>query len=237
MLRDVNHWLQIAGTAVDALLLARILLLRLHRTYLFITLACVLAVFFDGVELWLGAESREFGRVFVYSRFLYAFVYPVAAADVWEEVKGQLSRLRRVGIIRLSSSLLLATIFGLIVSSFASSDDNGDVLVTTFAVVLWAASSAASLAFLWSMRRVTIAQKIELPHNTSVWLTFWGLSLLGEVIACFLVIIVPLFRASIMDALDLLLNCYGILIALWCVWRLRGISSSKLPTAPESASL
>src|SRR5579875_1216112 len=103
MLNQVNHWMDFVGTAVDCALLLRILLLRLHRTYLFITLAAVLAVFFDGILLWLGPDSREFSRVFIYSRFLYIVVFPAAAWDVFEEAKGPVASLRRLGMRRLVS--------------------------------------------------------------------------------------------------------------------------------------
>jgi hypothetical protein len=51
MLSQLNHWMQYVGVAVDALLLLRILTLKLHRSYVFITLASVLAVFFDAIAL------------------------------------------------------------------------------------------------------------------------------------------------------------------------------------------
>ncbi len=237
MLTQVNHWIEVAGAAVDALLLLRILQLRLYRTYLFITLASVIGLFFDSVGLWLGTDSHESVRVFLYSRFLYAFIFPAAAYDVWEEVKTQIARIRKFAMFRLVASLTLAAIFGLIIAGFAGNEESGsETLVGTFAIILWAAASTASLAFLWSLHRLARAQKIALPNNTAVWLLFYQLSLAGEVVACFLIIIGAQFNTFVTNALDLALNLYGILITLWCIWKLRALVSD-VPSAPENASL
>ncbi len=237
MLTQANHWIEIAGVVVDAVLLLRILQLRLYRTYLFITLACVVGLFFDSVGLWLGTETRESVRVFLYSRFLYAFIFPAAAYDVWEEVKAQIARIRNLASFRLVASLTLAAIFGLIIAGFAGSEENGgENLVGTFAIILWAAASTASLAFLWSLHRQARAQKVVLPNNTSVWLLYYQLSLAGEVVACFWIIIGSQFNGFVNNTLDFSLNLYGILITLWCIWKLRALTSD-VPSAPENASL
>ncbi len=226
MLGQLNRWIEIASTAVDVLLLLRVLQLKLHRVYVFITLSCVLSVFFDGLMLWFHADSAEFGRIFLYSRFLYAFVLPAAAYDVWEEIKPQIVRIRRFAVFRLASSLILAGILGLIIVGFAGNEDSGsDTLVLTFAIIVWAASSTASLAFLWSVHRLSRAQKVTLPSNTSVWLRFFQLSLAAEVLVCFFVILHPELGAFVNMVVDVVLGIYGIAIALWCVWRLRASDS------------
>ncbi len=238
MLTQTNHWLEFVATAIDAALLLRILTLKLHRTYTFITLAATLAVFLDGVMLWLGSDSKEFTRVFVYSRFLYAFVFPAAAWDVFEEIKAQVAKLRRLAIFRLISSLILAAIFGFMITGFASIEDQngGPALGPTLALVIWAASSTASLALLWSMHRAIRAQHIELPRNTLVWLIFFQLSLIAEVLACLFTIAGPLLSAPVPDVLALLLSLYGIGITVWCIWKLRALPSD-VPSAPEQAKL
>jgi hypothetical protein len=226
MLSQLNHWIEIVSTAVDALLLLRVLQLKLHRVYLFITLSCVLTVFFDGLMLWFHADSREFERIFVYSRFLYAFVLPAAAYDVWEEVKAQIVRIRRFAIFRLVSSLILAAVLALIIVGFASNEEgSGYGFLATLAIIVWAASSTASLAFLWSVHRLARAQNTTLPGNTSVWLLFFQLSLAAEVFACFLIITNQQFNPFVNALLDISLGIYGILIALWCAWKLRAAHS------------
>ncbi len=236
MLDQVNYWMDIGGTVVDGLLLLRILQLRLHRIYFFITLAAFLSLFFDGVMLWLGARSHEFVLVFFYSRFLYAFVFPAAAYDVWEESKSRIANIRRPAAFRLVSSLLIASILGLIITGFAGNDDAGEgVVLGTFAVILWAASTTASLAFLWSVHRLTRAKNIELPSNTAVWLLFYQLSLVGEVVACVLMIIDQQFSPFVSTVLEVSLGVYEIAITLWCIWHLRALSSD-VPSAQEGAT-
>ena len=238
MINNAEHWMEVAGAAVDALLVLRVLQLRLQKTYMFITLACVLALGFDGVALWLGAESREMGRFFIYSRFLYAFVYPAAAFDVWEEVQAQVGRLRKVALLRLVASLVLAAVLGLIIASVASGEESPeDTALASFAVIVWAASATASLAFLWSMHRLTRAGKIELPHNTAVWLLYFQLALAAEVLTCFLTIIWRGFSPFATTAIDISLGLYGILITLWCVWKLRARKPSQVPSTPENSVL
>ncbi len=237
MLTQVNHWIEAAGVAIDALLLLRILQLRLYRTYLFITLACVVSLFFDSVGLWLGTDSRESVRVFLYSRFLYAFLFPAASYDVWEEVKTQIAQIRRFATFRLVASLTLTAILGLIIAGLAGNEENGsETFVGTFAIILWAAATTASLAFLWSLHRLARAQKIALPNNTAVWLLYYQLSLAGEIIACFLIIIGAQFNGFVTNAFDISLNLYGVFITIWCIWRLRALASD-VPSAPENASL
>jgi hypothetical protein len=236
MLDHVNYWMDIGGTVVDGLLLLRILQLRLHRIYFFISLAAFLSLFFDGVMIWLGPRSHEFVLVFIYSRFLYAFVFPAAAYDVWEESKSQVANIRRPAAFRLVSSLLIASVLGLVITGFAASDDAGEgVVLGTFAVILWAASTTASLAFLWSVHRLARAKKVELPSNTAVWLLYYQLSLAGEVVACLLLIVDQQFSAFAGAVLDLSLGIYEIAITLWCIWHLRALSSD-VPSAHEGAT-
>ena len=239
MLNQAIHWLEIVGTAVDAILLCRVLLLKLHRVYLFITLACVLAVFFDVViDLWLHDSSVEGVRVFLYSRFLYAFVYPAVAWDVFEELKPQIAKVRRIAIGRLISGLFFAVIFGLLASLFVQGTEGAEpAFVTTLALVLWAGSSAATLAFLWTLHRVLRSAKVERPNNTSVWLIFWELSLLAEIANCFSGLTLQVFRNQLAeDILNVVFLLYGIGITAWCILKLRGLPPD-VSSAPANANL
>ncbi len=224
MLTQITHWLDVSATAIDALLVARILQLRLQRVYLWVTLACVLAVLFDGVELWLGANSEENRRVFLYSRFLYAIVYPLVAWDVFEEMKNQVSKLRRLGIARLVSGLFFAALFGFIMTLFVSTDQQGET-TGVLALILWAGSCAATLAFLWSLRRGLKTQKMTPAHNTFVWMTFYQLVLAAEVLACFGQVAAAFLNARALDIVNVCFVIYGIAITIWCVTKLRRIPS------------
>ena len=237
MLTQANHWLEFVGTAVDAILLGRVLLLKLYRSYVFITLGCVLAVFFDAVALWLQPDSKSSANVFIYSRLLYSFLFPLIAWDVFEEMGAQIAKLRRLAIVRLISGLLFACLFGVMVSLFVDTNDpNGDsAVVPTLGLLLWAGSSTATLAFLWTLHRQTRAQKIELPNNTYVWLLFWQLSLLAEVLTCVWFLVASLVKNHAVEAgISLLFLLYGIAITAWCVLKLRAIASS-VPSAPANA--
>lgn len=243
MLNQANHWMEIAGAAVDGLLVFRILMLRLHRVYLFITLFCLVGVFFDGVQLWLGVGSPEDIRVSLYSRFLYAFLFPLAAWDVFEEVKTEVAKLRRLAIIRLISGLIFAAIFGLIASAFyGDSDASGEsAQLYVLAVIIWAGASTATLAFLWTLHRQIRAHNIICPNNTFVWMLFFELTLVAELLNCLEVIVYPVINSAFLtqtakDFVDLLFLSYGILITAWCILKLRGIASG-VPSTPENASL
>jgi hypothetical protein len=188
--------------------------------------------------LWLGSDSKEFTRVFIYSRFLYGFVFPAAAWDVFEEIRTQVAKLRRLAIFRLISSLILAAIFGFAIVGFAGVEDEsgGPGLAPTLGFVIWAAAATASLALLWSMHRAIRAQHIQTPRNTFVWLIFFQLTLIGEVFACLFTISAPLLNAAARDLVQFVFSLYGMAITVWCVLKLRAIPSD-LPSAPEKAKL
>lgn len=238
MLEQTTYWLSIAGTAVDALLLARVLLLKLQRVYVFITLACVLILLFDVISIWLWSDAETRDRVFLYSRFLFVLVYPLVGWDVFEEVKSEVSNLRRMAITRLVSGLFFATLFGFLMCLFAEPGDHEGQpgMFMTLAVVAWAGAVAATLALLWSLNRVMKAQRIARPHNTAVWIIFWQLALLQELVACFCSFLLPLLHNQAADILTLILLIYGIVITGWCVLKIRAIPSG-VPSAPANASL
>lgn len=239
MLEQAEHWLEIAGTAFDGLLLLRVLQLRLHRVYAFLTLACGLAFFFDCVALWLGNDSPENVRVFLYSRFLYLFIYPLVAWDVFEQVGHQIGKLRRMAMGRLLSGLILTSVLGLLIAGSTEGGDapTGSALVGTVAVILWAGASTASLAFLLTVHRVLKAQKLELPNNTFVWMRYFELSLLAEVINCFSSLMISFVKSPQgIQIINLSFLCYEITITAWCLLRLR-IIPSDVPSASEQPGL
>lgn len=231
MLNQVTHWIEILGTAADVLLLCRVLSLRLHRLYLFITLACVLAVLFDGVTLALRNDSRANFQVFLYSRFLYAVVFPLVAWDVFEEIGPQIARLRRFALTRLVSGLIFAIMFGFIMGAFIqTSDDSASPLLVTMALVLWAGASTAALAFLLTIHRVLKAQLQGLPNNTNVWLRYYELSFATEALYCFVSVLIQGVRIDWFgDAVAIAFMTFGISITSWCIWKLRALPSSMAP--------
>lgn len=239
MLSQVTHWMEILGTAADCLLLCRVLLLRLHRVYLFVTLGCVLALLFDVTALLLRSDAQGDFRVFLYSRFLYAVVYPLIAWDVFEEMKGQIAKLRRFAAARLASGLFFAILFGLVMGTLVDNDDasaNSSMLIT-MSLVLWAGASTASLAFLITIHRVLRSQPVGLPPNTNTWLYFYELSFGAEALYCFLTVLNPMMRVSWMnDAIAIVFISFGVAVTGWCIMRLKAIPSGLSP-APENARL
>ena len=170
-------------------------------------------------------------RVFLYSRFLYAFVFPVAAWDVFEEFTPHLAKLRRLAISRTITSLVLITLFGLALSAFLASGNDADdsTFLKTLAVFVWTGSAAASLSFLWVMHKEMRAQKLSPPRNTFVWLVFYELILLGEIVNCFLLQISGVFSPAGAEILTLALLTYGMSVTLWCAIKLRALP----PEAPS----
>ncbi len=236
MLDQTNYWVNIAGTAVDALLLGRVLQLRLQRVYLFITLACVLVLLFDGIDIWLWSEADTRLRVFLYSRFVFAVAYPLAGWDVFEEMNRQVLKMRKIAAAKLISGLIFAMIFGFIVTAFVVPGDTSGqpAMLATLGLVAWAGSAAATLGFLWTLRRVLRAQKIPRPNNTSVWMTFWMLVLLAELVSCFCSLALPFFKSAAADIVTLILLLYGIAITSWCILKLRAVPSDVSSPASEN---
>jgi hypothetical protein len=238
MLIQLNHWMEYAAAAIDVVLLLRVLALRLQRTYVFLTLACVLAVLFDVAVLSLPPDSPERARVEVYSNLLIAFVFPLAAWDVFGEIATSMAAVRRTAILRTLTSLLMVTFFGVLLASptFKSEDPTNLTFVVTLTVIVSTGSATGCLTFFWAMRRAFRLQKITLPHNTFVWLLFYALLLAGQILTWLLVLLEQSFNLSsaavASQCITLSLNTFGIAITLWCAVRLRA-----LPKDVPSASL
>ena len=230
--------MEIAASAFDAILLLRVLALRLHRTYQLITLACFLEVFFDGIGLWLGNDSPEMARLFLYDRFLYAVLFPMVVWDVFEEVKSQIDKIRKLAVARLLSGLILAALFGCVLTLVGvTSEENGEQsLIATMGLVLWAGSSTACLSFLWTLHRRIRTDKLEAPRNTFVWMIYYELVLLGELTSCFFLIVAPFLNKNVEEAINLVFLLFGMTITGWCIIKLRALPSD-VPSAPEKASL
>ena len=238
MLDRTTYWVCIAATALDALLLGRVLQLKLQRVYMFITLACFLAFLLDLTTIWLWAETEARLRVLLYTRFLYGFVFPMVGWDVFEEMRSQISKLRKLAMGKLISGLIVGTILGSLVAVFVAPTDGGGAgLLVTLAVVIWAGSATSTLAFLWTLNRALRGHKLERPNNTAVWAAFWQLELAAEVIFCFSVLLIPLLKNQTADGVvGLLFPIYGMAITAWCVFRLRAVPSD-VPSTPASANL
>lgn len=231
MLNQAIHWIQMAGTVVDGLLLLRVLQLKLHRTYVFLTLFCAVEFFFDVASWVLGWDSRAVEHIFFYSQFLYAILFPLMAWDVFEEMPKPILRLRRALGPRLITGIFVSAIFGLLVyGTFDVNDGNGALAITEMTgMVVWTGSTSASLAFVWSLYRLLRRQQIGTPHNTTIWTKFYLLSLLSSI----LYLAFLFFTASLSDAqrssVAMAFLLFDVGLTVWCIARLRAMPSEGRP--------
>jgi hypothetical protein len=237
MLNQTIHWMQIVGTAADALLLGRVLALKLHRVYVFIALYCVLEVFFDVVAWWLGWQSDESARVYFYSRFLYAALFPAMAWDVFEEIKPQITKLRRLPAARLMSGLFVTAIFACLMFVTVEEKDfaSRSGLVELVGVFAWAGACSASLVFIWTLYRAIRAQKVELPNNTSVWLIFFMLTLVLGILESGVILFGFKLSSVQQDILTVVFLSFDLGLTAWCMIRLKAVPSHGT-AAPEKVS-
>jgi hypothetical protein len=228
MLSQVTLWAERVGMVLDAILVLRIAQLKLSRTYIFILLFALLSLFYDGIEVWMGRDSIQFARVGIYSRFVYAIVFPLAAWDLFEEAKPMIDKIRRLAMTRLISSLLFITLWGLLIAAFTGEDGDSSQYMLRLALVVWTGSVAATLAFLWVMRKGIKAGPLPLPHNTKIWLRFFQVLLIIEAASCVLLLLQGI-GTKVFEAVEQISDPFfivsGILVTGWCAIKLRSISS------------
>ena len=227
MLTQVIHWLEMVGTVLDGLLLLRVLLLKLHRAYLFLTLFCATEFLFDVASWTFGWESRSSENIFFYSRFLYAVLFPLMAWDIFEEMPKQILRLRRALGVRLVTGIFVSAIFGLLVyATFNDAESGGPSAVTEMtAMVAWTGSTCASMAFVWSFYRLFVKQKIATPHNTVIWTKFFLLSLLSSLLYLTFLFFTAQLSEAQRNSVVLLFLLFDLGLTGWCIVRLRALQS------------
>ncbi len=238
MLDQVIQWMQSASAVVDALLLCRVLTLKLHRVYIFITLFAILNLLFEVAGWLLGWQSRANERLYIYSLFLLAAVVPLAAWDVFEEIKLEVAKLRRLHAARLVSGIFMSAIFALILSAFLDAKDaNGESNVRALiGILIWSGSCSASLAFVWFIFKAIRADKMKLPSNTSVWAVFYILTLILSILGCGLALLGILLSKALRDGLLLALIGCNLAVTTWCIVRLRALPSKAHSTSEEAHS-
>lgn len=225
-------------TVMEGLLLARVIALKLHRTYAFITLYCVVSVFFDGVSWYLGWQAKESERIFIYSLFFFTVLYPLVVWDIFEESKAQVAKLRRLQAVRLVSGLFLTGICALLLGlNLETTDPKGNSTLAAFlGIFLLTGSASASAAFIWVVRRFVRSQKIVIAHNTWIWMVFFFLVFSLAILDCMGTIARAYIPAVAGDILALLLLLMSFLLLAWCILRLKAVPSD-VPSPRENASV
>jgi hypothetical protein len=169
----------------------------------------------DAADWALGLGSDESGRVFVYSRFLMVVVFPLAAWDCFEGIPAPLQALRRPQLIRLISGMLLTTILALLIGSVGQEDATAAI-----AFIVWLSAAAASLGFVWIMRRLARLQKIQLTGNIATLSVFFMLAFALELLDGIGVVLAQGIKAA-GPITEIVLTLAGMAITIWCIVRLR----------------
>ncbi len=215
-----------AGTVLEGFLLGRILTLKLQRVYLWVTLYWVVNLLVD-VSAWIvGWESTQALRIFFFTRFAFAVLYPLAAWDVFEEINKQIAKLRKVHSLRLLSSLLTTAIFGFVASMLIDDQDSPGIPrpVAFMGAFLWLGSASACLLFTWNVRRAVRKENLPVPHNTAVWAIFFLFTFARAILDCGMLFVQPLLPAAAFDVTEVVFSCFDLCLTVWCLLKLRSLS-------------
>jgi hypothetical protein len=236
MVDQIVRWMQIVGTFMEFLLLGRMLVLKFQRVYVFLTLYAAVNFLVDASIISVGTESVPGNRIFFYSRFLFAFVYPIAAWDVFEEAKGQVAKIRRVHAPRLISGIFITLLLG-IATSFGIEDQDfkGTSTSTDFmGLFLWLGAASTSLLFTWNVFRTSRKGDVLLPNNTWVWAVFFVITFARAVIDCGFDVAGGLLPHGAFQVINAILLLFDLCLILWCLVKLKPLSPD-VTSEPEKA--
>jgi hypothetical protein len=222
MMNESMHWMLLSGSVLDTVLLLRVLGLRLQRIYAFITLDCVLSVLLDWVSAYLGWDSPESMRLFTLTRFLYSLLTPLIAWDVFEEVKVEAAKIRRMEAMRMALSLIVIAGFSLILLAPVILGDSSDATAewpTALGLYLWAGTCLTSTIFIWRTRRAVRKQETALPRNTTVWSLYYMLTMASSVVD--VGIAFSGWKLN-QDLVNMVLTAWLMGCTVFCLVRLRG---------------
>lgn len=233
-----------AGTVLEALLLIRILSLKLQRVYLWITLYWAASLIFDTSQLAMGLQSKQAGYVWLYSSFLFAVIYPLTGWDVFEEMKASIGKLRLLHGSRMITVLFSTVLIMAILAAFLSPSDADaadDAGVADFGPLVAFIAAAACTFFLLSLRKLMSKQALATPRNTRVWLNVFlilmGCDALEGLVQNF---VLPFVAKSVaqdtLDGINLVFALIASVATLWALIRVRAISSDA-SAAPQQARL
>jgi hypothetical protein len=171
MVLQILHWVNMAGTVLEGLLLVRILALKLQRVYTFVTLYWVVNLIFDCASWFFGWESSESTRLQIYGLFITALLLPLVAWDAFEEMKAAVAKMRMLHASRMVMALLVAVLLSVFWSVYVSSQSEAgaEAGVALMGFFLWMGSASVAALFLWIFRKFTRKENLATPRNTSVW--------------------------------------------------------------------
>lgn len=238
MLDQIVLWMQIVETFLEFLLLGRMLMLKLQRAYLYLTLYAVVTLVLDTSSLLVGIDSDPSVRIFFYSRFLFTLIYPLAAWDVFEEAKSRMGKIRRVHLPRMVTGIFITLVLG-VATSFGIDDQDykGTSSVTDFAALfLWLGSASTSLLFTWNVFRTTRHADVPLPKNTTVWAVFFLITFARAIVDCAFDVADGLIPHTAFQIIAVVLTSFDLCLVGWCTTKIRPLPTDA-DTAPEKASL
>ena len=238
MLNQVIHWIQMVGTVLEGVLLVRLVSLKLQRVYLWVTLYWAANLLVD-VSAWVsGWDSPEAERIFLYTRFLFAALYPLAAWDVFEEIAAPLAKLRKAHALRLVSGLFVTSLLGFI---FSIGLDEQEIQGTSSSVVfiglfLWMGSACASLLFTANVWRSARKLDSPTPHNTWVWTIFFLITFGRAILDCAAVLAGSLLRGRTLSLIEVLFSSFDVCLTVWCLLKLKALPSDAASISEKATS-
>jgi len=227
-----------AGAVLEALLLARLISLKLHKTYAFVTLYWAVAIIIDVSHWVVGWDSKDSLQIALHEPLILAVLYPLLVWDVFEEIKPKLAVTLRFQATRMISGLVVTVIMSGIWALFFLDElakSPGGPLVQ-FGLFLWLGSMSVSALFLISVYRATKKQGLALPRNTTVWLWLASIVLAADFTEFLLLLAGPLLSKSSMEVVDMILQLVFIGVIVWCGIRMRPVPSN-VSSEPERARL
>ncbi len=230
--------MQVFETFLEFLLLGRMLLLKMQRTYVYLTLYAAITVLLDTASLVVGIESDPGVRIFFYSKFLFALLYPLTAWDVFEEARTRVSKLRRLHLPRLITGVFLSVILGIVVSLGVEDQDYKGTSSTTdfIGLFLWLGAASTSLLFTWNVFRSGRSSDVVWPNNTFVWAIFFLLTFARAVIDCAVDVADGLIPHTAFQVLAVVFTLFDACLIVWCAARLKPLPGNST-SEPEKASL
>jgi hypothetical protein len=233
MLLEAIHWTEIAGLIAEALLLARLLFLKLHRIYAFVTLYWAVSIIFDSTYWFFGWDSKESAQIGAHAPLLLAVLYPLLVWDVFEEVRPKLRLVLRFQTVRMISGLVVTVIMSAIWSMLfidALEKTPGGPWVQ-FGLFLWLGSTSVSALFLFTLHKAIKSMSLRLPRNTSVWFTFSVIVLAVDL----LTVATSFLNENAYHVIEFTLQLVSVAVTIWCGVRIRAVPPAVPSEAVESS--